>query len=250
MNQLPLAIIGSALGTAILPAVSRHVGQGDAPGASKLQGQATELAMLLTLPAATALAVCAGPIISAIYQGQRFSASDAATTALVLSIIVAGLPAYVMTKVLTPGFYARKDMKTPVLVALLALAIGVAANFALIPLIGIAALPATTAASAWLNTLILYVLLVRRGHFRFEGWLASRLIRQLIAAGAMAAALYGVQLLLGDRFAGSAGDRLLGVGALVTVGGIVYFGVAWVIGAMNRDDVLILLRRKAPVSDQ
>ncbi|MGH6659689.1 MAG: murein biosynthesis integral membrane protein MurJ, partial [Sphingomicrobium sp.] len=217
LNQLPLAIIGSALGTAILPAVSRHVGQGDGAGASKLQGRATELAMLLTLPAAVALAVCAESLVAAIYQGKRFSAVDASTTAMVLSIIVAGLPAYVMTKVLTPGFYARKDMKTPVVVAFTALALGVAANFALIPVMGIAALPLTTAASAWLNALVLYVLLARRGHFLIVGELVSRLVRQIVAAAAMAAALYGVQLLLAGRFAGSAGDRVLGVAALVAV---------------------------------
>ena len=114
LNQLPLAIIGSALGTAILPTISRHVGAGDGDGAAQVQGQATELAMLLTLPAAVALAVTAGPIVAALFQGGKFTAEDAATTALVLSIIVAGLPAYVLIKVLTPGFYARKDMKTPV----------------------------------------------------------------------------------------------------------------------------------------
>nr|MBA3729960.1 polysaccharide biosynthesis C-terminal domain-containing protein [Sphingomonas sp.] len=144
---------------------------------------------------------------------------------------------------------ARKDMKTPVIVAFVALVLGVGANFALIPAIGIAALPATTAASAWLNALTLYAILARRGHFHFEGWLVSRLVRQLVAAAAMAGALYGVQLLLAGRFAGSAGERLLGVAALVGVGGAVYFTVAWVIGAMNRDDVRILLRRKAPASD-
>jgi putative peptidoglycan lipid II flippase len=200
--------------------------------------------MLLTLPAAVALAVSAGPIIAALFQGGRFSAEDARTTGLVLSIIVGGLPAYVMIKVLTPGFYARKDMKTPVVVAFVALVLGVSANFALIPLIGIAALATTTAVSAWLNATVLYVILARRGHFRFESWLVSRLTRQLAAALAMAAALYGTQLLLAGRFAGSVGDRLIGVGALVAVGGSVYFAVAWVIGAMNKDDILILLRRR------
>jgi len=244
LNQLPLAIIGSALGTAILPAISRHVGSGDRDGAAKIQSQATELAMLLTLPAAVALAVTAGPIVAALFQGGRFSADDARTTALVLSIIVAGLPAYVMIKVLTPGFYARKDMKTPVVVALVALSIGIALNFALIPLIGITALATTTALSAWINAIVLYVVLARRDHFHFEPWLASRLVRQLIAAAAMAAALYGVRELLAGFFAGSAGERLLGVGALVSVGGLVYFVIAWIIGAMNRDDILILLKRK------
>jgi putative peptidoglycan lipid II flippase len=76
------------------------------------------------------------------------------------------------------------------------------------------------------------------------GWLGSRLARQLLAGAAMGAALWAVQSALADRFAGSAGDRVLAIGALVSVGGIVYFAVAWTIGAMNRDDILILLRKK------
>jgi putative peptidoglycan lipid II flippase len=244
LNQLPLAIIGSALGTAILPTISRHVGAGDGAGAAKVQGQATELAMLLTLPAAVALAVTAGPIVAALFQGGKFTAEDAATTSLVLTIVVAGLPAYVLIKVLTPGFFARKDMKTPVIIAAVSLGIGVALNFALIPVIGIAALALTTALSAWINAITLYVLLHARGHFRFEPWLWSRLARQLIAAAAMAVALYLVREQLEGFFAGSTGRRLMGVGALVSVGGAVYFAVAWTIGAMNRDDILILLRRK------
>ena len=244
LNQLPLAIIGSALGTAILPTISRYVGRGEGAEAARVQSQATELAMLLTLPAAVALAVTAGPIVSALFQGGRFEAEDAATTALVLSIIVAGLPAYVLIKVLTPGFYARKDMKTPVIIAAVSLGLGVAANFALIPVLGIAALALTTAASAWLNALTLYVLLSARGHFRIEAWLWGRLARQLLAALAMAAALWLVREQLDGMFAASAGRRLIGVAALVSVGGIVYFAVAWTIGAMNRDDILILLRRK------
>ena len=244
LNQLPLAIIGSALGTAILPTISRAVGAGDTPGAARVQGQAVELAMLLTLPAAVALAVTAGPIVAALFQGGRFTAEDAATTGLVLSIIVAGLPAYVLIKVLTPGFYARKDMKTPVAIAVAMLAVGIALNFVLIPVVGIAALAFTTALSAWLNALLLYAILAGRGHFRVERWLWSRIVRQALAAAAMAAALYLVREALDPWFAGSTGRRLLGVGALVLAGGVVYFAVAWVIGGINRDDILILLRRK------
>ncbi|HWH22784.1 MAG TPA: polysaccharide biosynthesis C-terminal domain-containing protein, partial [Allosphingosinicella sp.] len=102
----------------------------------------------------------------------------------------------------------------------------------------------TTALSAWLNALLLYIVLRSRGHFRIEGWLWSRIIRQIVAAAAMAAALYLVREQLDGFFAGSAGRRLIGVGALVGAGGTVYFAVAWVIGAMNREDVLILLRKK------
>lgn len=244
LNQLPLAIIGSALGTAILPTISRFVGGGDGAGAARVQSQAVELSMLLTLPAAVALAVTAGPIVAALFQGGRFTAEDASTTALVLSIIVAGLPAYVLIKVLTPGFYARKDMKTPVVIAVLCLIVGIVLNFVLIPVIGIAALAFTTALSAWLNAITLYVLLALRGHFRIEVWLWSRIFRQILAAAAMAAVLWLVREQLDGFFVGSAGRRLVGVAALVSAGGIVYFAVAWVIGAMNRDDILILLKKK------
>jgi putative peptidoglycan lipid II flippase len=98
--------------------------------------------------------------------------------------------------------------------------------------------------SAWLNALTLYVILHRRGHFRLEGWLWSRLFRQVLAALAMAAALYLVREQLAGFFAGSTGRRLVAVAALVSVGGIVYFAVGWVIGAINREDILILLRKK------
>ena len=244
LNQLPLAIIGSAIGTAMLPAVSKHIGLGEPGEAARLQGQATELAMLLTIPAAIALAVVSRPIVSTLFEGGRFSAEDAATTAMVLSIIVAGLPAYVMIKVLTPGFYARKDMKTPVLIAFASLVVGVTANFILIPIMGIAALATTTAASAWLNALLLYMLLARRGHFHFESWLVSRLLRQLFAAAAMAAALYFLEGALGGLFDGSTIKGFLGVAILVSVGAGVYFGLAWMIGAMDKEDVMLLLRRR------
>jgi putative peptidoglycan lipid II flippase len=244
LNQLPLAIIGSALGTAILPAISRAIGKNDPQAAANVQSQAVELSMLLTLPAAVALSVASGPIVAALFQGGKFTAGDAATTGLVLSIIAAGLPAYVLIKVLTPGFYARKDIKTPVAIAVAMLVVGVILNYLLIPTMGIAALAFTTALTAWLNALVLYALLARRGHFKLQGWLWSRLLRQVIAAAVMGAAIWFVGDQLSGFFAGSTGRRLVAVAAIVGTGGIVYFALGWVIGAINREDVLILLRKK------
>ena len=244
LNQLPLALIGSALGVAILPAVSRAIGRGDANGAGRVQAQAIELGMLLTIPATIALAVAAQPIATVIYEGGRFTASDAAVTGAVLATLVLGLPAYVLIKILSPGFYARRDMRTPVVIAVATLLGSVLLNFALVDALGIVALPLATAIGAWTNALLLAGLLHARGHFRTPGWLASRLLRQLLAGAAMGAALWLVQRALADRFAGSKGDQLLGLVALVGVGGLVYFAVAWIIGGINRDDILILLRRK------
>jgi len=250
LNQLPLALVGSAIGTAILPSISRHIGLGEERQAATVQGRATELAMLLTLPAAIALMVAAGPIMTVLFKGGRFTAADAATSALVLSILVSGLPAYVMIKVLAPGFYARKDMKTPVIITLVTLAMGVVANFIWIDDVGIAILPLATSASAWLNAAALYVLLARRGHFRVEGWLGKRLGKQLIAGLAMGATIWLVGQFLAGNFAGSLGQRLIATMALIGAGSLVYFTLAWVTGGMDKEDVLVLLRRKKVADEQ
>ena len=244
LNQLPLALVGSAIGTAILPAISRHIGNGEDRQGAVIQGRATELAMLLTIPATIALMIAAEPIMTVLFAGGRFSEADAAVSALVLSILVTGLPAYVMIKVLAPGFYARKDMKTPVTITLVTLALGVIANFIWIDDVGIAILPLTTSAAAWLNALALYVLLAARGHFRVEGWLGLRLAKQLGAAVAMGATIWFVGGLLEPYFTGSVGQRLIGTVALIGAGSIVYFLIAWVIGGMDREDLLVLLRHK------
>ncbi|MEO8176477.1 MAG: murein biosynthesis integral membrane protein MurJ [Sphingomicrobium sp.] len=249
LNQLPLGVIGAALGTAILPQVSRHVGAGEGEQAARVQGQAAELAMLLCLPAALALIVSAGPLVSALFQGGRFSAADASITALTLAIIVMGLPAYVLVKVLTPGFYARQDTATPVKTAVVVLLANVGLNFALIPPFGIAGLASAIALCSWLNCVILYVILHRRGHFRIEGWLASRIARQLLAGAAMVAALIAIRWLLADWFAGSVGHRLAGVIAIVGGGMAVYFPLVWLFGGTDKDELRTLLKRRKPTAD-
>src|SRR5690606_28570647 len=88
LNQLPLGVIGIALGTAILPSLARSIAEADEAGAARVQGVALEMAMLLTLPAAFALAICAEPLVTAFFAGGRFTGGDAATTGAVLAALV------------------------------------------------------------------------------------------------------------------------------------------------------------------
>ena len=249
LNQLPLGVIGAALGTAILPQVSRYVDVGEADKAARVQGQAAELAMFLCLPAALALCASALPLVSAIFEAGRFNARDAHYTALTLSIVALGLPAYVLVKVLTPGFYARRDTATPVKTAIAVLVVNVILNFALIPPFGIGGLAAAVAISSWLNCVILYVILHRRGFFRIERWLASRVARQLIAAAAMVAALFAIRSGLSGWFVGSFAQRVLGLAAIVGGGMAVYFPLAWILGATDKEGFRSILRRRRPYTD-
>jgi putative peptidoglycan lipid II flippase len=249
LNQLPLGVIGAALGTAILPQVSKHVGAGEPGKAARVQAQATELAMLLCLPAALALAVSALPLASALFQGGRFTAEDARLTALCLSIIVLGLPAYVLVKVLTPGFYSRQDTATPVKIAIIVLVANVILNFVLIPPFGIAGLASAIAICSWLNCVMLYVILHRRGHFKIEGWLASRIARQLVAGALMVGALFLIRMAIPDFYSGSPGRRLIGVVARVGGGMAVYVPAVWLLGGTDKDELRALFRKRRPYTD-
>ncbi len=245
LNQLPLGLIGIALSTAILPALSRFIAQDDKGGAQRIQSNAIELGLLLTIPAAVALFVAAGPLTTAFYQGGQFSAEDAGVTAGVVMALVAGLPAYVLVKVLTPGFFARKDTKTPVYTAGIALAINIGANLILIPIFGIFGLAASGALSAWSNCVMLYVMLHAKEHYRLEPDLVWRLGRILLSAAGMAALLLWLIPMGGDYYGGGVLARVLSILALCLAGGFVYLALAWVTGAIDKKKIAMLTKKEA-----
>ena len=245
LNQMPLGIVGIALGTAILPMLSRHIHEDDGPGAQRLQGQAFELATLLTLPAAAALAVCAPAFCTAFFVGGKFTAADGAIMAQIVVALVAGLPAYVIVKILNPGFFAREDTRTPVWTALASLMFNIAVNLVVVRRFGIVGLAAATAASASLNCLLLYSILHRRGWFHIDLALLGKIARQVLATIAMSAALWWAMPLLADRFGGSTVERVWSLAVLVALGMAVFFAFAFGTGAINRQ-VLGNLRRRRP----
>lgn len=243
LNQLPLSIIGTALGVAILPSISQAIARDDEAAASDVQARAFDLSMLITLPATVALVVISGPIIEALYEGAKFTEAAAATTAAILAILVVGLPAYVLVKVLTPAFYARRDVKTPVYIAMAILALSVPANYLLIPYLGITALPTVTAVGAWINFLALFVILYMRGQFRMPGWLVSRVARQFVAAAAMGATLWFMREPLSRGFFATERGEFVALAILVAVGGTVYFAVAFLVGGVDREALASFRRR-------
>jgi len=245
LNQLPLGIVGIALGTAILPMLSRHIHSGDAAEAQRLQGNAFEIATLLTLPAAAALAICAPAFVTAFFVGGRFTDADGAIMAQIVAALVAGLPAYVIVKILNPGFFAREDMRTPVWTALAALIVNIAINLYVVEHYGIVGLAGATAASASLNCILLYTVLHRRGWFHFTAKLAGRIARQLIAVAAMSALLWWMMPMMAPYYGGGVFERIWSLAALCTAGGAVFFIVAFLVGALDKDLVAMLTRRRA-----
>ena len=249
LNQMPLGIVGIALGTAILPMLSRHIHTGEKDEAQRLQANAFEIATLLTLPAAAALAVCAPAFCTAFFVGGKFTSDDGAIMANIVVALVAGLPAYVIVKVLNPGFFAREDTRTPVWTALASLIFNIAVNLYVVERYGIVGLAGATAASASLNCLLLYVILHRRGWFRFTGRLAAKIMRQLLATAAMTGVLWVLMPLMADRYGGAWFDRIWSLGVLVTAGGAVFFAAAFALGALDKS-LITQLRRRRPARNK
>lgn len=243
LNQLPLGIIGIALGTAILPSLSRFIAQDDPGGAQRVQSNAIELGLLLTIPAAVGLFFAAQPLTTAIYLGGKFAADDVAATAQTMAMLVIGLPAFVLVKVLTPGFFARRDTRTPVWTAAISLTLNVVLNVLLIPRMGVAGLALASGIAAWANCAMLYVLLHRRGHFRIEADLLLRIGRIVLSAAAMGATIFYLAPAGADWFGGRVLQRVAAVAALVGLGAIVYFGLAWLTGAIDRSKIALLTRK-------
>ncbi len=246
LNQLPLGIIGIALSTAILPTLSKFVGSNNKDGADRIQSDAIELSMLLTIPAAVAMAICAVPFVTMIFQGGRFSVEDAIISGGVLGVLVLGLPAYVLVKVLVPNFYARADTRTPVYAAFISLGVFVSFNIAFLERYGVIGVAAASVIGAWINVAFLYIVMLARGHYRAPVTLVLRIARQLLAAAAMGAALWFARDLLTGWYTAGLVARLLALAVLVLCAATVYFGVAFAIGAIDRYRIAALTKKKAP----
>ncbi len=250
LNQLPLGMIGIGLGTILLPVVSRLLSEGREAEAMETQNRGLELALFLTLPATAAFVFAAEPIVRGLFQHGQFTAADTRRAALALSAFSIGLPSYVLVKVLTPGFYARADTRTPVRLALYSVAINLLGNVTLIPLLGRYGIgqvgpPLATAVASSVNVLSLYLTLARRGHFTLDAQLRRKAPRLALAALLMGGALMFVTPLLKPYLLGSLLRRGVALALLVGAGVVVYGAACFATGAFRVADLRSLLQRRA-----
>ncbi|CAN5348834.1 murein biosynthesis integral membrane protein MurJ [soil metagenome] len=246
LNQLPLGMIGIGLGTILLPTISRLVGSGKDAEAMETQNRGMELALFLTLPAMVALVVAAEPIVRGLFQYGQFGPLQTHLCAMALAGFSVGLPSYVLVKVLTPGYYARQDMRTPVRYAILSIAVNIVLNLILIPLIGHVGPPLATAISSTVNVFMLYRTLRRRGHFIVDDQLRRRIPRLAIAAVLMGLALFAFDRLLDPWLSGHMVERYGALIILVGSGSAIYGICCFVTGAFRPSDIAALVRKRRP----
>ena len=245
LYQLPLGVIGVAIGVVLLPDLSRKLRAGHTEAALHSMNRALELSLFLMLPAALALMALAAPILHTIFEHGAFTAHDTAEVAPTVLAFAAGLPAYAMTKVFQPGFYAREDTATPMRFAIISVVVNVVLSVLLSRFMGHAGIALATSVAAWINAGQLGVTLAARGHFTMDDRFRERVPRIALAGFAMAALLLaGVWLTrayfaAGVHFAISAAVLL----GLVAAGTVSFFLFAHLSGAMRFSELRSMLKR-------
>ncbi|HEC01289.1 MAG TPA: murein biosynthesis integral membrane protein MurJ [Sphingomonadales bacterium] len=244
LNQLPIGVIGVALGTVLLPLLARNIAEGDNAKVSYNQNRAIEFGLFLTIPAAVAFMVVPFQLIHVLFERGAFTQEDSWQTAYALMAYAAGLPAYVLAKIFSPGYFARKDTKTPVKFAMVALVVNMTLNLILMQYFAHVGLAMATAISAWLNAAMLAGGLVRRGHFSFDGQTVVRLAKYLLASVVMGAVVWGLSGQISGMFTGHLGTKTLGLVILVVGGVGSYLVVTFLSGAVKPQELKAMFKGK------
>lgn len=242
--QLPLGLIGIAIGIVLLPDMARKLRSGAEEAAMHSLNRGLEFALLLTLPATLALLVIPGAIVGGLFQHGAFGQADAAATAAALAAFAGGLPAYVLVKILQPAFYAREDTVTPFRFSVVSVIANIILSLLLFLTLDHVGIALATALAAWLNTLLLIWSLRRHGFWALDQRFRHRLPRILGASAVMGLVLWGLQTALAGWLGDTFFERIAALVILVAAGLAAYALAALLLGAMSRSELLAAVRRK------
>ncbi|HKP27207.1 MAG TPA: murein biosynthesis integral membrane protein MurJ [Dongiaceae bacterium] len=241
LYQLPLSLVGAAIGVVLLPVLARSIRGGREAEGMAAFNRSLEFGLMLILPSTVGLILAAEPIVRVVYERGEFSADATTNTALALMAISIGLPAYVLNKTLQPGFFARGDTVTPFRYSMITIVtdmtICIAFFFLLRPYgIGFLGIALGTGIASWLNCTLLYRTLTKRGFLVLDQRLKRNLPRFLIANLAMAGVLIGGQHLLRPWLEGMLWHQIGALCALVGAAAAAYFLLIFATGAYTLAD--------------
>jgi len=235
LMEFPAGVLGVAVGTILLPSLSRHHSGGDGAQYGQLLDWGLRVTLLLALPAAAALAVLAFPLIATLFHYGRFSIEDVWMTRQALVAYSVGLVGMILVKILAPGFYARQNVATPVKIGIATLAATQLMNLAFIVPFKHAGLALAIGLGACLNAALLYVTLRRQGIYAPQAGWPAFLTRVLAAAALMAAALHFAKGPVLWWLDAPWEHKVPATAGLVLLGAAVYLGLLFLFGLRWRD---------------
>lgn len=246
--QLPIGIIGVAIGTALLPVLSKHIKAGEKEQANTQLNRGLEISLAMSLSSMAGLALLAHPIIAVLFERGAFTMTDTAQTSKALIVFSFGLPAYMMTKALSPFFYARADTTTPVKIAIIGVCLNALLALSLMQFWGFLGIAAATSITVWVNAFQYIWRLAKQGEFRLDSLFKYRIKRILAATFTMAACLCVTLAGISTKY--PAWQHTHGIFSVVLLGGLVGIGIvsfAGILigtGGISIGQIKSLLRKK------
>lgn len=242
--QLPLGVIGIAIGVVLLPELARSYKAGKNEEAMALQNRGFEFALFLTLPAAVGLAILTEPIVSVLFERGAFDQVATLRTSAVLTVFALGLPAFVLSKVFTPAYYVEENMRWPMWCSAASVIVNIVGSIMLFPTHGVVGIGISTAASGWVNALMLMVPLLTSKKFVPSAETKRRIFAIIVASIAMGIVLFFANDWISQTFREMGFvERLSSVIAIIGVSAIVYLGLAMVIAGMKKSDLAQAFRK-------
>ncbi len=247
LNQLPIGVIGIAVGTVLLPEMAKRIAAGDESGAHHAQNRAIELTLLLSIPCLVAFLLVPELIMRALFMRGAFTAADAQAAAATLAAYATGLLPFVLTRSASITFLARGDTVTPVKALAVAVVINLAFKLVLMGPLAQVGLALATAIGAWVNVLLLFWFAARSGLFALDPRLVRALGKLALAGLALALVLWLAQAPVAALFAQwtTLRDEAT-LATLAAIGGVVYGGV--VLALFGREWLSLFRRRTKPVT--
>jgi putative peptidoglycan lipid II flippase len=242
LSELPLGVIGVALGTALLPMLSKAIKSNNTQLATTHQNKAIVAALLFGLPAAIALFVISEPIILALFGRGEFTTHAVHQTSLALTAYSLGIPAFIFTKIYTTSFFAYGDTKTPLKIAIFTVVLNLVLNIILMQFLYHVGLALSTTITSWVQVLISYAILKNRGWFSFNAFTKQKSLPIVASSLIMGAYLYGTHYFIADWFADVLTIKILAISILVLGGIIFYFLSLHFMKAFRISDLKKLLR--------
>ena len=242
LYQLPMGLVGVAMGVALLPRLSQAVQAHDRDGADAAMDEAVGFSLALTLPAAAALVAMPFFLIDGLFTRGAFKAFDATQTAHALFFYGLGTPAFVLNQLFTRQFFARGDTRTPMKYAMTSVAVNIGLGLLLYLVIGFSGIAAATAVAAWMNVTLMAATLQRSGDY-VPGWALISRIRKLFAASVAMGVLMAVLSWLRPHYQHLLLRKEIAVVAVAILGAVVYVALLFALRALSLDEVKGALKR-------
>ena len=244
LYQLPLGVVGIAIGIVLLPDLSRRLQAEDMSGSQHALSRAAEMSMALAIPSAVALLVIPVTLVEALFQRGAFDADDTAATAMACAVYGLGLPAFILQKVVQPLYFAREDTKRPFYYAVVSMVVNAGVAIGLAPVIGFIAAAIATTLAGWVMLALLWIGTRNMGEaVRFDARAKSRINRIVLASAIMGVALWAAQF-VAFRAIETPVLNLISVLLLCVFGAVVYFVTGFAVGAFRRDEFRRAFRRQ------